>query len=90
MVEQYGRDLRYVHEWGTWLVWDGTRWIPDVTGEVMRRAKKTARLMLEEAGKIDEEGDRKALARHALRSEGSRPLKAMVELSTTEPGIPVG
>jgi putative DNA primase/helicase len=41
LVELHGKDLRYVHVWKTWLLWDGTRWRPDDSGEAMRRAKET-------------------------------------------------
>ena len=37
----HGQDLRWVFEW-SWLVWTGSAWEFDRTGEVMRRAKQTA------------------------------------------------
>jgi putative DNA primase/helicase len=33
MVKLFGKDIRYCHLWGQWLVWDGMRWQPDATGE---------------------------------------------------------
>jgi P4 family phage/plasmid primase-like protien len=47
LARQHGRELRFVDAWG-WLHWDGTRWQMDVTGEVMRRAKRTAITLFEE------------------------------------------
>jgi putative DNA primase/helicase len=41
LVRSYGADLRYCHPWGKWLVWDGRRWLQDVTAAVTYRAKKT-------------------------------------------------
>jgi hypothetical protein len=29
---EHGNDLRYVGAWGKWLVWDGSRWLPDELG----------------------------------------------------------
>lgn len=52
-VHQHGSDLRYITELG-WLVWDGTRWITDGTGEVQRCAKVTVRRMYEDAAILAE------------------------------------
>ena len=41
LIERHGSDLRFVHPWRTWLVWDGRRWTEDATGEVTRRVKET-------------------------------------------------
>ncbi len=43
LVSQYGKDLRFCYPWGKWLIWDGQRWRPDTTGEVIRKAKDTVR-----------------------------------------------
>jgi putative DNA primase/helicase len=56
LVALFGDDLRYVHAWKAWLVWDGRRWAVDDTGAALRRASDTARLMLKEA--LDTYGER--------------------------------
>src|SRR5215203_6326231 len=73
LVERHGGDLRYVHKWSMWLVWDGRRWRPDDTGEVVRRAKETVKATYREA----ERGDRidKDLAKHAMSSESKRAIE---------------
>lgn len=88
-VAQHGDDVRFVHASRTWLVWDGRRWAKNETGEVMLRAKQTARSIMLEAAELPDTKACNALAQHALRSEGQRSLNAMVELATTEPSIPV-
>ncbi len=88
LVTWHGNDLRYVPAWKTWLVWDGTRWDQDATGEVMRRAKMTAREMLRQAIEIEDRDTRERLIKHASRSESIRSLKAMIELAETESGMP--
>lgn len=85
----HGQDLRYCHPWGKWLAWDGRRWAPDATAEVMRRAKLTARMILGEAAGIDDDKDRRDLVHFALRTERAANLRAMVTLAESEPGIPV-
>ena len=38
-VADHGPILRYCYPWKTWLVWTGTHWQRDMSGEVMRLAK---------------------------------------------------
>jgi putative DNA primase/helicase len=85
-VLDHGRDLRYVPAWG-WLMWDGRRWTRDDTLGVMRRARHTVAGLYAEAAYADDDTDRKALAKHAMRSESEARLKAMVSLAASESEI---
>ncbi|QBS38740.1 DNA primase (plasmid) [Thermaerobacter sp. FW80] len=89
LVARHGRDLRYCHPWGRWLVWDGRRWRVDDVAEVERRAKDTVRAMYAEAAGVDDPERRKALAKHAMKSESAARIRAMLELAASEPGVPV-
>ncbi len=84
LVRRYGRDLRYCVETHTWHVWDGRRWAADKTGRVMRCAKKTVRGIFEEAEASEDDGESKAFAKHAVRSQSQRALRAMVESAESE------
>jgi P4 family phage/plasmid primase-like protien len=83
LVRQHGDDLRYCKQIG-WLIWDGTRWSPDDTGCVMRRAKQTARSIYQEAAKATEADLSKRLGRHADKAHAEHALKAMVSLAESE------
>jgi hypothetical protein len=50
-LQQSGCDqIRFVATWGhQWLVWDGRRWAPDVTGQVKRWMKVVARTVTTDA-----------------------------------------
>lgn len=89
LVARHGADLRYCHAWGSWLVWDGTRWVKDDSGEVVRRAKDTVRSIVDEAQRCTHEETRRALLGHAVASEKSSRLTAMIDLARSEPGVPV-
>ena len=89
LVARHGKDIRYCHEWNKWLIWTGTHWEIDLTGEVERRAKETIRAIYSEAAEIEDEEKRATLAKHAAKSETNRAISAMVELAKSEPGIPV-
>ena len=41
----HGKRLRWVQEWSRWLRWDGTRWAPDRTVEVMDFARQLCRTL---------------------------------------------
>jgi putative DNA primase/helicase len=87
LVHRHGRNLRYCWLWRKWLVWDGKRWVKDDTGEVYRRAKDTVASIYQEARSAPDDDARKALAKHALRSEAGARIKEMVDLARSD--VPV-
>jgi len=88
LVMAHGDDLQYSTQLGTWLVWDGARWVEDLTGEVNRRAKAVVDGLLDGVQDLPED-KRRALTRHWLCSQGAARLKAIVDVAWSEPGIPV-
>lgn len=89
LVRLHGQDMRYCHLWGKWLIWDGRRWAVDTSGAAERLAKSCVAEMYAEASRCRDDDHRKALAKHALKSEGQRAISAMLALAQSEPGIPV-
>lgn len=87
--DQHGDDVRFCHPWGKWLVWDERRWAIDDSGEVMRRAKHTARSIYVEASRCDSDEESKKLTRWAIATEQSKYLTAMVTLAKSELPIAV-
>ena len=85
--DQHGRDLRYCRALRTWMVWTGSHWKPDSTGATERRAKDSARSILETAAKELDDDRRAALVKHAARTEAAPRLAAMVKLARTEKPI---
>jgi len=83
-VRDHGEDVRYCYPWGKWLIWNGARWERDDAGRVHRLAKATVRSIYREASDTEDEDRRKALAKHAARSEGADKIKAMLELVRSE------
>jgi putative DNA primase/helicase len=89
LVARHGGDLRYVHLWKKWLVWDGRRWEVDASGEVERRAVQAVRAIYSEAENAHDDNARKAIARWAMTSETRSRVEAMIALARSMPGIPV-
>src|SRR6266566_1577597 len=88
-VSDHGRDLRYCYPWKSWLVWTGTHWQRDDSGEVMRRAKQTIKRLARRVEDLDDDKQIAALMGHVKSSLSTAKLKAMLESAQSEPGIPV-
>ena len=87
LVHRHGRNLRYCWLWRKWLVWDGQRWVKDDSGEVYRLAKHTVATIYQQAAAAPDDETRKALAKHAMRSEAGTRIKEMVDLARSD--VPV-
>ncbi len=83
-VRDHGEGVRYCYPWGKWLVWTGARWERDEAGRTHRLAKETVRGIYREASDAEDEDRRKALAKHAARSEAEAKIRAMLELAKSE------
>jgi len=89
LVRDHGKVIRYCPPRKRWLVNVGPRWVWDSTGEIDRLAKATVRGIYSEAAKAADKEERQAIAKHARDSEKANRIKAMIELASTELGVPV-
>jgi len=89
LISRHGENIRYSEERKRWLIWNSKVWGWDFGSKVMSLAKETARNILREAADEKDDEQRKALIKHAVRSESEARLTAMVALAQSEPGIPV-
>ena len=89
LVNKHGVDLRYVHPMKKYLVWDGTRFKFDDTGEAKRRAQDVARSIYSEAAEAEDVEKRQALAQWASKSENSNRIGAMLSQSAAFEGVPI-
>jgi putative DNA primase/helicase len=87
-VQDHGERLRYCYPWKTWLVWTGTHWQRDTSGEVIRLAKQTIKRLARQVEQLDETQARALLA-HIKSSLSMTKLKAMVECAQSEDGIAI-
>lgn len=88
LADEHGVDIRYIPGAG-WFAWDGTRWLRDSTGEVMRRARELASRLRDEANAYADEhgGDdplAKALLGHARASASRRGLDATLYIARSD------
>lgn len=85
----HAHELRYCTAWGTWMWWDGKRWVRDRNGVAGRLAKATIRAIYGEASQSESASVRRALGKHALRSESHGRVVGMLELAKTDARIAV-
>ena len=84
LVRIYGENIRYVHLWCQWLIWQDGHWRKDEDGAIIRMAKATVEQMFAEAALINDEHRRNAMRAHALRCQSVQRLAAMVKLAESE------
>jgi putative DNA primase/helicase len=103
VVQRHGKNLRYCHPWKAWLFFDGKRWPEDATAEAIRCVKETQAEMYRSVaekikllGDVGDDDARKrklasltAMLKHALKWEDARRIEASLQLSRSEPGIPI-
>lgn len=79
LITAHGDDLRWCEPLGGWIVWDGSRWAADATGEAERRAQDVARNLYAEAQACEDSAERKRIAKHALATESAARRRAMLD-----------
>jgi putative DNA primase/helicase len=89
LVELHGPFIRYVPQWGTWLVWDKKRWCRDDRGKIVRLAKRTTRILLTQATNMtpttqDDVALQEKAIKFALASRSRQRLEAMIALAKPE------
>ena len=77
----HGARFAFVHAWGSWYHYDGVRWLRDTSGEATRGALATLRATAAEAEKVPDEDQRGELLKHALDSESSARIAAMLNIA---------
>jgi putative DNA primase/helicase len=87
MVAEASGKILYAPQLRRWFAWNGRAFEEDLTGDVERRAKATVDSLYEQA-KFD--ANRKAALTAAwLKFQRASHLRAIIELASTEPGVPV-
>ena len=89
LVGGFGDDLRYSPQKRVFFFYDEQRWKPDITGQVYRWAATTVRGIYKEAANVGDAEERKAVVKHAAKSESATAIEAMVKLTRHQPGVPI-
>jgi putative DNA primase/helicase len=86
-VDHGGGRVRYVHQWGRWIVYRAGRWIVDGNDALVTEvAKSVPRALMAMVPKLT--GDERArVFNAAIRAESGSALAAMVRLARGIPGV---
>jgi putative DNA primase/helicase len=84
LVRLCGEDIRYVHAWSSWLVWQDNHWRRDDDEAITRIAKATVEQMHVDAMSTSDEAMRTMLRKHAIKSQSANAIAAMVKLARSE------
>lgn len=80
-AELFKDKLKFCHNIGSWFIWDGVRYKMDEQEQVLRFATQAIQEMVKAAADLDDPDVRRALLKHATKTEGYARVKAMVELA---------
>ena len=89
LIHVYGDRLRYVPAWRRWLIWDGTRWAHDSTGQAARWMKAIARRLTADALAIEDEDDARRRCPLPAAASPSHAVAGALTLASTEAEIAV-
>ena len=81
---RHGRNVRYDHRRGRYLLWRRHRFEPDSNAEIRRLAKAAMRQRFVDATAIDDSHERSRLAKWAIGSESRSRLDALLYLAQAE------
>jgi putative DNA primase/helicase len=80
-VRQHGENVRFVHDWKCWFIWDGRRWGRDPGDTVARLMEQTVKALWTEATSASSADERELLLKHARRSESEAGIRHALELA---------
>ena len=86
-VNLHGDRIRYVIEWGTWIVWDGTRWLVDRNKVAVYELAKSVSSALYRQAAGEDSAAAKQTAAWANRSATRGQIAAMVNLARGIEGV---
>ena len=90
IVKLFGEDIRFCSEFKKWLLWDGRRWLVDTdAATVTQRAKTMARLLYQQATRLEDPVMQKAVKAHARDSESQGAISAALLRAKSEPGMSI-
>lgn len=76
-VSLFKDTVRFLHDEGRWLFWDGTRWVRDMSGKIKRLASEVCSMRRRAAGD-DVEADNRA-----KHSGSAQAIKNMLDLASS-------
>ena len=102
LIKGHGEDVRHIHLWKRWTIWDSKHWKPDEDGGILRLAASVPRFHYQRAANLimeakDMDGDARTeslkeageILKWAKASESRPRLEALEALARNLEGVPV-
>ena len=89
LVDNYGSNIRFAHQYDKWMYWDGHRWCVDDDGHIYRLAKQNALSRYDQVSEIEDYDRRREMTKYATRSESRQAIESTIHLAKSELGIPL-
>ncbi len=86
-VDRHGANVRFDVVAEQWLEWDGTRWTRDTRRGVIRRGWETVRAIHSEASGAGDPDTAKAIGKHAIGSEKSDRIAALLKVAQSSASV---
>jgi putative DNA primase/helicase len=84
LVERHGQNIRYVHAWKKWVIWQGDLWSVDECGAIDELAKEMVESIHSDAEQEPDDAKRAQLRKHAINSAKAERLQALVKVARSE------
>lgn len=88
-VARFGNEIRYTAEGKSWWVWTGRQWQRDYTNQVERFAKEFVNVLLRDAIAEGDPNKKAALTKHAMHSQHSQRIAAIMHLARSEEAVAI-
>lgn len=90
-IRIYGKDLRYCHLWGRWVLWNGHHWITDENGGAIPKQKAVlmVRGIAQEAFRPERVKDMGSMLEWSGKCHSRSRLESIVALAKSLPGVPI-
>jgi putative DNA primase/helicase len=89
LINKFGERLRYVPDWGEYIVHVGTHWKRDIRDIQVSRLIKASIKEIEAEGEYGDISDKKALKKWRQKSESCGSRMAVLKLAASEEGVAV-
>lgn len=89
LVRMFGESIRYVHEWKSWLLWDGTRWAKDGSENIIAYAREVPNAIRKDAVDAQDDDVKKALDKWASASQHVARIHAIPTLARSDEAVKV-
>ena len=77
-TDTYQDDIRFVHAWDSWVIWDGVRWYRDGSGAIRLLVHDLTKEMCKQAAEYSNPDKRTAEFAFAIKCESNKALTAML------------